>query len=72
MFFYKVVSSHWPSPMEFKSELEMEVGQCFRILAHNGTRKYPTRMKVIDVSDTPKYSGNIVNILSVDTNVDTF
>jgi hypothetical protein len=72
MFYYKVVSSHWPTDMEFKSNIKLEKGQCFRVKSHNGTRHYPTRLKVVDISDKPTYKGNIVNILSVDTNVESF
>ena len=42
MKFYKVVSSHWHGTMEFKSELNFEMGQCFRITAHDGYKSYPT------------------------------
>lgn len=72
MKYYKVESSHWPMNLEFKSKIEMTVGQCFRIKSHDGIRSYPTRFKVISVSDTPEYSGNIVEILDVDLNVDQF
>jgi hypothetical protein len=58
--------------MEFKSDLEFQVGQCFRITKHDGFRDYPTRLKVVSVSDTPEYSGNIVTIVDVDTNVEPF
>ena len=70
--FYKVVSSHWPHTMEFKSDLDLKIGQCFRILQHDGARSYPTRMKVVSISDQPEYTGNIVNIISADTNVEPF
>lgn len=70
--YYKVVSSHWPTTMEFKSDIELKVGQCFRIITHDGFNRYPTRLKVISVSDKPEYTGNIVNILSVDTDVEPF
>lgn len=72
MKFYKVESSHWPNTMEFKSDLEFQVGQCFRITKHDGFRDYPTRLKVISISDTPEYSGNIVTIVDADTNVEPF
>ena len=72
MKYYKVVSSHWPNTMEFKSDLEFQVGQCFRITKHDGFRDYPTRLKVVSVSDTPEYSGNIVTIVDADTNVEPF
>lgn len=70
--FYKVVSSHWPHTMEFKSDLDLKVGQCFRITKHDGLKNYPTRMKVVSVSDKPEYSGNIVTILDVDVSVEPF
>jgi hypothetical protein len=58
--------------LEFKSKIEMKEGQCFRILSHNGQRPYPTRFKVLSVSENPTYSGNIVEILDADLNVETF
>jgi hypothetical protein len=72
MFYYTVESSHWPMNLEFKSEIELKEGQCFRILSHNGQRPYPTRFKVLSVSENPTYSGNIVEILDADLNVETF
>ena len=73
MFYYKVESSHWPNNLEFKSEIEMKVGQCFRITKHNRLGShYPTRFKVLSVSDTPEYSGTIVEILDADLNVEQF
>lgn len=73
MYYYKLESSHWPLYLEFKSEIELTEGQCFRIKTHNGIRNYPTRFKVKSVSDTPSYSGgSLVEILSVDTNVEPF
>jgi hypothetical protein len=72
MFYYVVESSHWPMNLEFKSKIEMREGQFFRITSHDGYRPYPTRFKVVSVSDTPSYSGNIVEILSADLNVEPF
>ena len=72
MFYYKVESSHWPNNLEFKSEIEMKEGQCFRITSHNGLRAYPTRFKVLSVSETPSYSGNVVEIFDADLNVEPF
>ena len=72
MFYYKVESSHWPNNLEFKSEIEMQEGQYFRITSHNGLRSYPTRFKVLSVSDTPSYSGNVVEIFDADLNVEAF
>jgi hypothetical protein len=72
MFYYKVESSHWPNNLEFKSKIELKEGQCFRIKSHDGTRDYPTRFKVLKVSDTPEYSGTVVEMLEVDTAVDEF
>lgn len=72
MFYYKVESSHWPMNLEFKSKIEMKEGQCFRITSHDGFRQYPTRFKVIAVSENPSYSGNIVEILDADLNVEAF
>lgn len=72
MKYYKVASSHWPMNLEFKSNIELKVGQCFRITAHDGFKTYPTRFKVLSISDTPEYSGTVVEILSVDTNVEQF
>lgn len=72
MFYYKVQSSHWPMELEFKSNIQLTEGQCFKIKRHNGLRDYPTRFKVLKVSDTPEYSGAIVEMLSVDTEVEVF
>jgi hypothetical protein len=58
--------------LEFKSSIKMEVGQCFRITRHDGLRSYPTRFKVLSVSDTPEYQGSLVEILDADLNVDQF
>ncbi len=72
MFYYTVESSHWPMNLEFKSTIEMKEGQCFRITRHDGLRSYPTRFKVLSVSDTPTYPGTVVEIFDVDTNVEQF
>ena len=72
MFYYTVESSHWPMNLEFKSKIEMKEGQCFRITSHDGSRRYPTRFKVLSVSEFPKFSGNIVEILDADLNVEQF
>ena len=72
MYYYKVESSHWPMDLEFKSTIKMEVGQCFRITRHDGLRSYPTRFKVLSVSDTPEYNGGLVEILDADFNVEAF
>jgi hypothetical protein len=58
--------------LEFKSKIEMKPGQFFRILSHDGTRSYPTRFKVLTVSDTPNYTGTVVEIFDVDFDVDPF
>jgi hypothetical protein len=72
MFYYKVESSHWSNNLEFKSKIKLTEGQCFKITSHDGLNNYPTRFKVLKVSDTPEYSGTIVEVLGVDTEVDTF
>lgn len=72
MFYYKVESSHWPMNLEFKSNIEMKEGQCFRILKHDGLRSYPTRFKVLSASDNPEYKGTLVEILDADLNVEPF
>ena len=72
MYFYKVKSSHWPMELEFKSKIRLNEGQCFRIKNHDGTRSYPTRLKVTKVSDTQSYHGTVVEILEVDTDVESF
>lgn len=72
MFYYKVKSSHWPKDLEFRSEIKLDVGQCFRILSSDGGRTYPTRFKVLEVADTSNYPGWIVTIKEVDLNVDPF
>ena len=72
MFYYKVESSHWQNELEFKSKIQLTEGQCFRIKTHDGLRSYPTRFKVTKVSDVPTYSGTVVEILEVDTEVESF
>ena len=73
MFYYTVESSHWSSYFEFKSKIELKEGQCFRIKAHDGFRQYPTRFKVLTVSENPTYlAGNIVEIREADLNVESF
>lgn len=72
MFYYTVASSHWPNNLEFKSKIELKEGQCFRILSHDGLRPYPTRFKVLTVSENPNYSGTIVEIFDADLNVEAF
>ena len=72
MFYYVVESSHWSNNLEFKSKIKLTEGQCFRITSHDGYKTYPTRFKVVGVSDTPKYSGSIVEILDIDSNVESF
>jgi hypothetical protein len=58
--------------LEFKSQLKLEEGQCFRIKNHDGVRSYPTRFKVIGISDTPVYTGTLVEILDADLDVEKF
>jgi hypothetical protein len=58
--------------LEFKSKIEMKEGQCFRITSHDGSRQYPTRFKVLNVSENPTYSGTVVEILDADLNVEAF
>lgn len=72
MFYYKLSSSHWHIEFEFKSELDLEVGQCFRITGHNGYRAYPTRFKVLEKTETPHYPGELITITDVDTSVEPF
>lgn len=72
MKYYLLESSHWPNTLEFKSKLDLKDGQCFRITSNDGYRDYPTRFKVLEVSDAQKFSGTIVEITSVDTEVDAF
>jgi hypothetical protein len=72
MFYYTVESSHWPMNLEFKSKIEMKEGQFFRITSHDGFRQYPTRFKVLTVSENPTYSGSIVEIITADLNVEPF
>jgi hypothetical protein len=72
MFYYKVESSHWPMELEFKSKIQLNEGQCFRIVSHDGLKSYPTRFKIKSVSDTPTYSGTIVEVLEVNTDVESF
>lgn len=72
MFYYKVESSHWPMELEFKSKIQLNEGQCFRIVSHDSFKSYPTRFKIKSVSDTPTYSGTIVEVLEVNTDVESF
>jgi hypothetical protein len=73
MKYYTVESSHWPMNLEFKSEIELKEGQCFRILSHSNLLKsYPTRFKVLKVLDTPTFDGPLVEITDVDLNVEAF
>ena len=72
MFYYKVESSHWKNDLEFKSKILLTEGQCFRIKRHDGLREYPTRFKVKKVSENPEYTGTLVEILEVDTDVEKF
>ena len=72
MLYYKVESSHWPANLEFKSNIVLKEGQCFRIKAHDGLRDYPTRFKVLSISDAPTYSGTVVEINEVDLSVEPF
>jgi hypothetical protein len=59
-------------PLEFKSKIPLTEGQCFRIKEHDGLGNYPTRFKVLRVSNTPEYFGTLVEILGVDTEVEKF
>lgn len=72
MFYYKVESSHWKNELEFKSRIPLKEGQYFRIKSHDGIKSYPTRFKVTKVSDIPTFTGSIVEILEVDTEVEKF
>ena len=73
MFYYTVASSHWPNTLEFKSEIALLEGQCFRIKSHSNLMKtYPTRFKVLKISDTPTFDGPIVEIKDLDLNVEPF
>lgn len=72
MKYYKVESSHWPGTYEFRSEIDLKVGQCFRILKNNGGRVYPTRFKVVEVKETSSYPYCVVTIHEVDMNVEPF
>lgn len=72
MYYYKLESSHWKGLLEFKSKSKLDLGQCFRITSHDGTKNYPTRFKVISISTQPDYTGQIVEIFSIDLTVDQF
>ena len=72
MKYYVVRSSHWTGTYEFKSGIDMKVGQCFRILSSDGGRTYPTRFKVLEVNETSNNPKWIVTIHEVDMNVDPF
>ena len=73
MKYYVVKSSHWPGTYEFRSNVvDMEVGQCFRILKSDGGRVYPTRFKVLEVNETSNNPKWIVSINEVDLRVEPF
>lgn len=73
MKYYVVKSSHWSGTYEFRSEeVDMTVGQCFRILSSDGGRVYPTRFKVLEVNETSNNPKWIVTIHEVDLTVDPF
>lgn len=72
MFYYVLQSSHWSKPLTFKSRIPIIQNQCFRIISHDGSRNYPTRFKTIEVSYTPVYTGTVVEIFSVDFDVEKF
>jgi hypothetical protein len=72
MKYYLLESSHWPNTLEFKSKIDLKEGQCFRITSHDGYRDYPTRFKVVEVSDTQKFSGTVVEIITIDSDVEAF
>ena len=71
-FYYRVESSHWSGILEFKSKVKMNLGQCFRITEHNGSKRYPTRFKVVGISTVPVYSGPVVEITGLDLTVSRF
>ena len=58
--------------LEFKAKIQLNEGQCFRIVSHDGFKSYPTRFKIKSVSDTPTYSGTVVEVLEVNTDVEAF
>jgi hypothetical protein len=73
MKYYVVKSSHWPGTYEFRSEeVDLNVGQCFRILSSDSGRVYPTRFKVLEVNETSNNPKWIVTIHEVDLRVDPF
>ena len=72
MFYYRVESSHWKNDLEFKSKIQLTEGQCFRIKQHDGLRDYPTRFRVKSISDTPEFTGTIVEIFDIDSTVEPF
>ncbi len=72
MKYYLLESSHWSNTLEFKSKIDLKEGQCFRITSHDGYRDYPTRFKVVEVSDTQKFSGTVVEIITIDSDVEAF
>lgn len=72
MFYYKVESSHWENKLEFKSNIPLKEGQCFKIVSHDGLKAYPTRFKITEVLNNPTYSGKLVEITGVDFNVEPF
>jgi hypothetical protein len=72
MFYYKVESSHWKNDLEFKSKIKLTEGQCFRITKHDGLREYPTRFKVKSIAEVPEFPGTVVEILEIDSSVESF
>ena len=73
MKYYTVQSSHWPGTYEFRSsEVDLKVGDFFRILKSDGGRVYPTRFKVLEVNETSNNPKWIVTIHEVDMRVEPF
>lgn len=64
MKFVKIELNHIGKIYEYKTELDLEVGKTYRIVRANGWAP-PMRAKVINISDTPEYSGIITEILQV-------
>lgn len=64
MKFIKIELNHTGKVYEYKTQLDLVVGGVYRIHRANGWVP-PMRVKVIEISDTPSYLGNITEILAV-------
>lgn len=64
MKFVKVELNHTNKVYEYQTELDLQVGQTYRITEANGWVP-PMRVKVISVAETPEYRGVLTEIKKV-------